>query len=118
MSNGNGREHTMKRLVVVILVVLAAMAVAPSVASARSAPGVFVRPMKSSPMPAKPMYWKAMWLTAQHPSPVGFFAPMWLTAQHPAPVGLVAPMPALERYKAMRLSPQKLAILKISSKAR
>jgi hypothetical protein len=92
----------MKRLVVVILVVLAAMALAPSVASARSAPDVFVRPIKSSPMPAKPMYWKAMWLTAQHPSPVG----------------MVAPMPALERVKAMRLSPEKLAILKVSSKAR
>jgi hypothetical protein len=117
MSNGNGREHTMKRLVVV-LVVLAAMVLAPSVASARSAPDVFVRPIKSSPMPAKPMYWKAMWLTRQHPSPVGFSAPMWLTAQHPAPVGLVAPMPALERHKAMRLSLAKLAILKLSSKAR
>jgi hypothetical protein len=92
----------MKRLVVVILVVLAAMALAPSVASARSAPDVFVRPIKSSPMPAKPMYWKAMWLTRQHPSPVG----------------LTAPMPALQRVKAMRLSPEKLAILMISSKAR
>jgi hypothetical protein len=87
---------------VVILVVAAAMAIVPSVASAHSAPGVFVRPIKSSPMPAKPMYWKAMWLSRQHPSPVS----------------MIAPMPALERYAAMRLSPAKLAILKIHTKAR
>jgi protein-S-isoprenylcysteine O-methyltransferase Ste14 len=101
MSKDTGREHTMKRLVVVILVVLAAMAIAPSVASARTAPR-HVSPIQSRPMPARPAYWKAMWLTAQHPSPVGFFAPM----------------PALERYQAIRLSPAKLAILKLSSKAR
>ena len=96
----------MKRLVVVILVILAAMALAPSVASARTAPGRVaperVAPGRWSVMPAKPAFWKAM----------------WLTAQHPAPVSLVAPRPALERAKAMRLAPAKLAILRISSKAR
>jgi hypothetical protein len=101
MSKGNGREHTMKRLVVLVLVISAAMALVPSVASARTAPR-HVAPAVSRPMPARPDTWKAMWLTRQHPSPVAFFAPM----------------PALERVAALRLSPEKLAILKISSHAR
>ena len=102
----------MRRLVVVIIVVAATMALAPSVASAgkvapeRIAPGrvapELVAPGRWSPMPAKPAFWKAM----------------WITRQHPAPVSLVAPRPALERAAALRLSPAKLASLKIFTSAR
>jgi hypothetical protein len=101
MSKGNGREHLMKRLVIAAVLVAATTALAPSVASARTAPR-HVAPAVSRPMPARPAAWKAMWLSAQRPSPVAIFAPM----------------PALERVAAMRLSPAKLAILKISSHAR
>lgn len=97
----------MKRLVAVIIVVAATMALAPSVASAgKFAPGrvapELVAPGRWSPMPAKPAFWKAM----------------WITRQHPAPVSLVAPRPALERAAALRLSPAKLASLKIFTSAR
>jgi hypothetical protein len=92
----------MKRLVVAIIVVAATMALAPSVASAGKVAPERVAPGRVAPMPAKPAFWKAM----------------WLTRQHPAPVSLVAPMPALQRAAALRLSPAKLAILKISTQAR
>ena len=111
----------MKRLAIaVILAVAATMALAPSVASARTSPihvvspiGVVspihvvspigvVGPIHSKPLPAQPASWRVMWRTRQHSSPVS----------------LVAPMPSLERVSALRLSPQKLAILRISIKAR
>src|SRR5919201_607813 len=89
MSKGSGREHLMKRLVIAAVLVAATMAFAPSVASARTAPR-HVAPAVSRPMPARPAAWKAMWLSAQRPSPVAIFAPILAIAVAVAVVSSVA----------------------------
>ena len=97
----------MKRLVVVSLLIAAAMALAPSVAEAKSSPArslpIRSAPIvKTSPIAAKPARWSYMWLRA-----VKF-----------APAVPFAPMPSLERSAALRTSALRIAILKLHSQAR
>jgi hypothetical protein len=91
MRNRTGREHTMKRLVVIaVLAAVAALGVAPSVANAG---GVSVarwsympKPARWSPMPARPARWSPAWRYEIVPGTESIVAPVhrlqWKTARN------------------------------------
>lgn len=109
----------MKRLVAVVVLVVAAMALAPSVASARisparslpirTAPIVRTSPIartspivKTSPIAVRPARWSFM----------------WLRAVKVAPAIPYMPMPRVERATSLRTSVLRHLILKLHAQAR
>jgi hypothetical protein len=123
MSGHHGMEHTMKRLVVAIVVVVATMALAPSVASARISPAhlVPIPVVKTSPIARTSPIVKTSPIV--HTSPIALTSParwsyMWLRAIKVAPAIPYAPMPRVERTAALRISVLRSVILKLHAQAR